>query len=345
MYQWAVLGAGPAGIIAVCHLLQSKVPANDILWVDPEFSVGQFGTVWSRVWSNTPMATFHACMQALNIFGDMPCFEFTTLDATASCRLNMLAEPLMWLSNQCKKQVHIKQGIIDHIALSQGQWQLKSNTNRYQAKRVILATGSEPKKLNLPFENIDLAIALNDELLAEQSNTWSNETIGVFGSSHSAILVLENVLNMGVKKVINFYKTPLKYAMSYEDFTLFDNTGLKKHAADWASKNIDGVLPCNLDRMLCSDDRQSEVLSQCTQLVYAIGFDRKASVLVEGYSANMQYNEYNGIIAPGLFGLGIAYPNKKTDAFGYTENNVGVVKFFHHIQRCFPMWQRYVVDP
>lgn len=49
------------------------------------------------------------------------------------------------------------------------------------------------------------------------------------GSSHSAILVLMNLLEMNNgPKVLNLYRSPLKYAKFLEDGTVIrDNTGLK----------------------------------------------------------------------------------------------------------------------
>lgn len=42
-FQWAVIGAGPAGIAAVGKLLDHGVLPEDILWFDPHFKVGDLG--------------------------------------------------------------------------------------------------------------------------------------------------------------------------------------------------------------------------------------------------------------------------------------------------------------
>ena len=41
-YQWAVIGAGPAGLASVGILLEQGVCAKDILMIDPHFHVGDF---------------------------------------------------------------------------------------------------------------------------------------------------------------------------------------------------------------------------------------------------------------------------------------------------------------
>ena len=57
----------------------------------------------------------------------------------------------------------------------------------------------------------------------------SDDTVGVVGSSHSAVLVLMNLLEMqDGPKVVNLYRSPLKYAKFLADGTIvLDNTGLK----------------------------------------------------------------------------------------------------------------------
>ena len=57
----------------------------------------------------------------------------------------------------------------------------------------------------------------------------AEDTVGVIGSSHSAILVLMNLLEMEQgPRVVNLYRSPLKYAKFLSDGTIIlDNTGLK----------------------------------------------------------------------------------------------------------------------
>jgi hypothetical protein len=60
-----------------------------------------------------------------------------------------------------------------------------------------------------------------------------DETVGVIGSSHSAVLVLMNLLEMqNGPKVVNLYRSPLKYAKFLPDGRIvLDNTGLKVRAS------------------------------------------------------------------------------------------------------------------
>jgi hypothetical protein len=57
----------------------------------------------------------------------------------------------------------------------------------------------------------------------------SSDTVGVIGSSHSAVLVLMNLLEMQHgPQVVNLFRSPLKYAKYLPNGTIIlDNTGLK----------------------------------------------------------------------------------------------------------------------
>ena len=59
-----------------------------------------------------------------------------------------------------------------------------------------------------------------------------DETVAVFGSSHSAIMIVRDLLARPVKKVINFYRVPLVYAEYLPNGKIrFDSTGLKGRTA------------------------------------------------------------------------------------------------------------------
>ena len=48
----------PAGISVVGQLLDNGIKAKDILWLDPNFSVGDFDIKWGEVSSNTTVELF-----------------------------------------------------------------------------------------------------------------------------------------------------------------------------------------------------------------------------------------------------------------------------------------------
>ncbi|RLV59227.1 pyridine nucleotide-disulfide oxidoreductase [Parashewanella curva] len=340
-YSWCVVGSGPAGIAAVGNLIDSGVPADDIAWVDPHFSVGDIGDKWFRVQGNSKvkgfMAFFNEC--ASFRFHQAPLFKIHSIDPERSCRLCHLLPPLEWITEQLLSQVTSFKMKVNKISRTHGKWCLTGNELDIQASKVVLATGSEPKTLPLTIPTIPLNEALNDKII--RSKNLVDETIAVFGSSHSAMVALENLMNTQVKKVINFYRSPTKYAVYMDDYVLFDNTGLKEHAALWAKTNIDGTLPDRLERVYCEGDHWNEKIDQCTKAVFCIGFEARTDIQISDIQQPLSYNPYNGIIAHGLFGVGVGFPNLVTDPFGYQEWNVGIGKFMDYIKQVLPIWLKY----
>ncbi|WP_158997064.1 SidA/IucD/PvdA family monooxygenase [Pigmentibacter ruber] len=344
-YEWAVVGAGPAGIAAVGKLLDNGINSNKILWIDPDFSVGDFGKKWHLVPSNTRVKLFLNFLTECSSFDFLQkdqIFEIEKIPTDETCNLGIMAEALQWITNHLKLKVHFKEDIMTTLKMKNRFWQLDfQNNKQIFSKNVILATGSEEKTLTYSdLKTIPLEIALNPNKLKDYSNTYTS--IAVFGSSHSAILVLRNILeNCPNTKVFNFYKSQLCYALISGDTILHDNTGLKGTTAQWAKEYLHGNLPENLTRIHIEDDNSKTELLKCTHAIYAIGF-QKRNIQIDGFS-NCEYNPQTGIIAPGLFGFGIAFPQLKQDKFGNKEYHVGLWKFMNYINNIMPIWLSYSI--
>src|SRR3990167_10242937 len=97
IYQWAVVGAGPAGIAAVGKLIDSGVPADEIIWIDPHFKVGDLGQYWQSVSSNTAVQRFIEFLEASAAFAydrRSPDFHFNRLPLDQTCMLSEVVLPL-----------------------------------------------------------------------------------------------------------------------------------------------------------------------------------------------------------------------------------------------------------
>ncbi len=334
-FDWIVIGAGAAGIAAVGKLLDHGV--KSIGWIDPHFAVGDLGQKWNRVPSNTKVSLFLRYLEDCKSFDNQnrPKFKLDSHDPEKTCPLQDVVEPLKWVTDHLRKKVSAIEDMAMALNLSKGRWEVKMKKGTVFGKKVILAIGSDPKTLpNTSHEVIPIETALHPEKLAKAVSP--NDTVAVFGSSHSAILVLANLTELKAK-IINFYRSPHRYAVYQKDWILFDSTGLKGFTADWARTHIDGIWPPNLKRVLASDHTYEESLALCNKAVYATGFETRKLPVLEQFDG-LRYDDKTGLIAPGLFGLGVAFPQAKLTRLGHLEHLVGLWKFMDYLNLIMPIW-------
>lgn len=122
------------------------------------------------------------------------------------------------------------------------------------------------------------------------------------------MIIIRNLLEAGVNDVANFYLEPLKYAVNMGDYILYDNSGLKGETAKWVRKNISQNLDSRVKRYLSTKEQVSNHLHKYNKVIYATGFQQRVPS-AEGIDVS-QYDPTTGIIAPGLFGVGICFPQK-----------------------------------
>ncbi len=340
-YAWTVIGAGPAGIASVGKLLDQGIAADAIAWIDPAFAGGDIGGKWRSVSSNTQVEHFLDYMNssAAFRFAEAPPMPLREIDPGETCALALVADPLVWITGQLRARVHAFETTATALSLRSRQWTIETGQSEITSHNVVLAVGAVPKKLSIPHvDEIPVEVALDPERLAEVP--LDGATVAVFGSSHSSMIVLPHLLRRPVARVINFYRSPLKYAVHLDDWILFDDTGLKGRAAAWARENIDGVYPPRLERCLVSSPAYDEKIAQCDRAVYTVGFERRKLPATPQFG-ELGYNHSNGILAPGLFGVGIAFPEYATDPYGYGQYRVGLKKFIEYLDSVLPLWLTY----
>lgn len=341
-YSWAVIGAGPAGIAAVGRLLDSGVDGAELAWIDPEFAAGDLGGKWRAVSGNTRVELFLDYLNASPAFRfpEAPRFELHGVNPKQTCPLGMVADPLVWITGQLFNRVHPYRTLATELVLHDRQWVISAGQGTITANNVILAIGAEPRTLSYPnLTEIPLETVLDPDKLGKLDLEGS--TVAVFGGSHSAMVALPNLLKTSVLKIINFYRKPLKYAVYLDDWILHDDTGLKGKAADWARENIDGRWPERLQRCPSNDVLAFErALQQCDRVVYAVGFERRQLPVTPQWG-HLDYDATNGILAPGLFGMGIAFPAYRLDPLGSGQYQVGLAKFVQELDDVLPLWLNY----
>lgn len=138
VYQWAVVGAGPAGIAAVGKLIDHGIPGDKILWIDPAFKVGDLGQFWSQVSSNTRVALFVDFLNDVESFrfGEAAAqqFELLKLPLQDTCKLEHIVKPLQWVSDHLQQSTTARKESVKQMNLSGRQWTLTTEENEYKAK-------------------------------------------------------------------------------------------------------------------------------------------------------------------------------------------------------------------
>ena len=343
-FEWAVIGAGPAGIATVGRLLDAGVNGKSIAWIDPHFTVGDFGTKWRSVSSNTRVGLFIKFLNECKSFHYDQCmqkFALHEMDPLKTCELSCMADPLQWVTDQLREQVVCIQehasALKSHKSLAHtSAWEIELESSLITSHNVALALGSQPKSLHLPgVKEVSVTDALNAQRLSQ--SFLPSDTVAVFGASHSAILIIRCLLERcGVKRVVNFYRNPIRYAEYLDGWIRHDDTGLKGTTAQWARENIDVNCPENLERVLSTPENHAKYLPECTKAVYAVGFTPR-QISVDGVS-DLKHNPQNGVIAPGLFGVGIAFPEARANRDGVVEHRVGLWKFMEYLGEVVPLW-------
>ncbi|KAJ5577837.1 uncharacterized protein N7459_006801 [Penicillium hispanicum] len=239
-----------------------------------------------------------------------------------------------------------------------------------ETARLILCTGSHPTNLPVPvpgldIECLDLDIVLKPSELAEILPSERPLSIAVVGASHSAILALLNLVQLARSshpqlRIKWFTRHPLRYAEFMDGWILRDNTGLKGLAADFARTQLeDDALSTSpagevLTKIDCAGGEARELaqyrqhLPGCSHIVQAVGFTRDPlpQLARNGGALSMEFDHESGRfhergdgpVIPGLYGAGIAFPERVVDPHGNVEYAVGFFKFMKFLKRVCPTW-------
>jgi hypothetical protein len=236
----------------------------------------------------------------------------------------------------------------------------------FNSNMLVLCTGSHPITGPLPgadIKEIGLDPALNPPLLATMIPKDTPTAIAVIGASHSAILVLRNLYNLASASHLHlrikwFTRHPLRYAEERDGWIFRDNTGLKGDVAAWAKENLEeDVLPSSdvskyLEKVSTTREKEQEDfkkhLPACTHVVQAIGFKRNEVPVLKKGEKDLQtefdpltggFTDKEGEEVRGLYGAGIAWPNRVTDPEGNVEYAVGLAKFMNFLKEVVPKWK------
>ena len=393
IYKATVIGAGPAGLACVGNLLdrinfKKNEFSNDrdhekggILWIDPQFRAGRLSS-YLFVPSNTKVCLFikyaQAC-QSLNSEASEILHRLKNdFDGQKGCELRWAGELCTELtelvrSRRPEKELKFHRGTVKEMKFiendnEQGNyWELINDDGSiYKSKIVFLTTGSHPKTLTFNSEQKEKLINLDDALNPKLLKTLikPSDSVAVYGSSHSAMLVLKNLLDNNDSsfkeiKVFNFYRQEPKFAefpdpINHPDRILHDNTGLKGEVSDWVRTWCylsDTELETKFQGRLCrinNSHRTAEIAAgklAIDKVICAVGYERnelpkiiykqQKPITNPNYTSTGQLLLSSGAAdaVDGLFGFGIAFPERVEDLDGAEEAAVGLWKFMRHIKK------------
>jgi cation diffusion facilitator CzcD-associated flavoprotein CzcO len=318
MKKVCIIGCGATGLLLLHNLQKHGVPPEQVIVVDPTFYGGDLCNKWCCVTSNT---RWEQLLQAVPYPGGTP-EKWSSLSPTSPCPLRHYIDYLLEVVKPYLLQCELHSTYATNVVFT-NKWSitLKAQKTLVEADILLVATGSEPKQLDLPYPSIPLEIALNRDRL--QQTVSSGQHILVFGTAHSATLIVRNLLECGAK-VTNFYATPKPFYFDKEG----DYDGLKQEAATIAEKILTKELPVSL----VSVQDMGGIIRHTRNVdavVYAIGFEPRDPFGLKEY--NPETGQLNGY--PNGWGFGIAYPNKAPDGVHY---DVSIPAFQAHIEKQMP---------
>ncbi len=334
-FKHALIGFGGANMLVAAYLIRhTAVPAKDILIVDPHFDGGDLRRKWGQVISNTTWNQFLKVLQDMNLelppgTQGYPGDEPTPLNVLASTLQTAIAPYI-------RPCMRIKGSLIS-AAKRHATWELEITGHRAKHTADILhvAPGGEPIDLPFPVPEIPLHIALTPQLIQEYVST--GQTVAVFGSAHSSILVAENIVRAGGSVNMIFKRIPGAKAEAF----LFARDGAYDGVKQTAAVAADQILADGMGRrvyLIPVDDTVAvhSALDESSWTVYGIGFkprglklDGPAGAIQLGVPGRQQGDD-------GIYTWGIAYPSYTDGADGRKYPDVSLPSFAAHILQIRP---------
>jgi hypothetical protein len=320
MYSFAIIGAGPAGCIALASLPDS-VLNKQVLVLDSGCVGGDLARQYGCVLANLTAAEMTRHFQTVPRWSQTP-LEVLAKYAPDTCPpLADVCQQLRVLMTPLLAKVTLRTLEVQRIQREDG-WVLTTSAGPLKAKKVLLCTGATPKQLDLPLANIPLDVALCEERL--KGFVTSGQRVVVFGTAHSGTLVLRNLRNLGCQTTA-VYKGPNAFTWARDG----DPNGVKQESAVIADEIVGGVWG-PLSPALLSAEEMGSVLRACMEaeaVVYAIGFQTRTPPVcgTDGIPLPLHHDIETGKIAEGLWGFGIGFPSG-------VGRDVGFAAFASHLQ-------------
>jgi len=311
--EYTFIGAGPANIITIVHLIAQGVNPKDITLIGDQKG-GAFANDLSRgssVPGNTSAGAYIAMYD--DLFNLYPAlrppenkhFALYSEKAETACSLDMASEPLRHIVDVLCTKVNFEEGRVTKLVKTDSGFIVEVKPKRadeykyFATQDVILGTGGKPREKELPKDFSDIKVIKPDIafIKSELNESFAGKKlkVAVIGSSHSAALATLHLLEEH-HTVVQFMDKEYLYAETiYRDgikTTIHDDTGLKGDVARLTKKLLAelavGKSPYqhNIERYIGKDRAEVDVLLKkhlegCTHVVSTIGYD-PVSIEFEG---------------------------------------------------------------
>lgn len=311
MIPICIVGCGISGMLCLLALEQSGVPPHHICIIDPYFDGGDLQQIWNPVLSNTPWSKlqdairlFKANYVSSKEFSTIQPHELTPVYLLSKC----LRQTIVSYLQSCKK---IQDEAIS-IKLEEGVWNIFCKNNQVSSHLLCITTGMKAKEFSCGIPQIPLSVAVNKEALQTYVN--HQDSVLVFGTSHSGTLVLRN---------LELCKIPTTAIYKHKEPFYFDRDGHYDGIKEEAAKIADDILAKNYKYidLLSMDDTMTFIkkIRAATWVISATGFSPRS----QGFESE----------GSGVWKFGAAFPPTAPDGI---HKDISVLVFANQIYKKLP---------
>ena len=343
MFEFGVVGLGIAGCVFLASL------PDDCLRRTIVFESGCVGGDLARRYGS--VVANLTCAQLMNAIHAVPRWKDARLtvleaqDPNTCPRLSELCRQLNELMRGLVSQVVLHSQHITSLCQIPGGWRLETaEGGAFQVVKAVICTGGEPRQLDYPKPAIPLEVALDAAALA--SYIRPTDRVVVFGTAHSGTLILRNLRAIGCMDIVGVYRDvpAFRWARSHTPECpchliggtgCHDSEGVKQESAMIADAIVRGEWP-EVRILRAEGEEFVRAVMAAEYVVYATGFRARIPVVkgMGGDVLDIRHDPETGLLAPGLWGFGLAFPGQYERPQGGTAPDIGLPGFVAQIQAC-----------
>jgi hypothetical protein len=318
-----IIGTGAAGLLTLFCLSFTKIPAEEIICIDPYHDGGNLQRKWCCIESNTVWDQMLQILRTKQISLESLPHPWRSLDPTKPALLRNYIQLLRHIVKPYYSRCECLYGRVSKIEEQSGKIRiLYGKQETVETKLCILTTGCEAKQFSYPIPTIPLDVALNMDRL--KSYIEPNQIVSVFGTAHSGTLILSNLHKLKANTHA-FYKGEKAFSFARDG----EYDGIKQESETIANEILSGTYT---QTSLHSFTNTAELIRWTRRsdwVIYACGFERTDLTL------SLTYDGQTGRIQelPNTWGFGIAFPNRASDGVHW---DVSIPSFFEHIEKQIP---------